>query len=121
MSFSGRFNGLSTIVDVLLPRGADPSLRDNNGNTPLHLAARRGYDEIVKVLLDQPNVDVNAKDGSGKTPLHLAASEGHRKICQVLLNFGADIREVSADRTTSLHSAILNGHSEIARMILKRG
>ena len=75
----------------------------------------------MKVLLDQPNADVNAKDGSGKTPLHLAASEGHRKICQVLLNFGADIREISADRTTSLHSAILNGHSEIARMILKRG
>ena len=75
----------------------------------------------MKVFLDQPKVDVNAKDGSGKIPLHLAANEGHKKVCQVLLNFGADIRKVSADKMTCLHSAILDGHSEVARMILKRG
>ena len=119
--FCCRFNGLSTVVDVLLPRGADPSLRGRNGYTPLHLAARRGNEEIVKVLLDQPSVAVDAKDDSGKTALHFACSEGHRKVCQILLNFGADIKAVSTDKTTPLHSAIFNGHSEVARMILKRG
>lgn len=119
--FFCRFNGLSTIVDVLLPRGANPKLRDKNGSIPLHLAARRGNDDIVKVLLDQPEPDVDAKDGAGKTALHLACREGHRKVCQVLLNFGADIKAVSADKMTPLHSAIQNGHTEVARMILNRG
>ena len=104
-----------------MPRGADPSLRGKNGNTPLHLAARGGHEEIVKVLLDQPSVEVDAKDNSGKTALHFACSEGHRKVCQILLNFGADVKAISADKTTPLHSAILNGHSEVARVILKRG
>lgn len=120
LHLAARFNGLSTVVDVLLPRGADPSLRGRNGYTPLHLAARRGNEEIVKVLLDQPSVAVDAKDDSGKTALHFACSEGHRKVCQILLNFGADIKAVSTDKTTPLHSAIFNGHSEVARMILKR-
>ncbi len=115
-----RFNGLST-VDLLLERGADPSIKGKNGSTPLHFAARRGNEEIVKVLLEHPKVNVNVTDGSGKTPLHIACSEGHRKVCQLLLNYGACIKAVTADKTTPLHNAILNGHSEIARMILKRG
>lgn len=64
---------------------------------------------------------IDEKDGSGKTPLHLACSEGHSKICQLLLNYGADIKAVSADKTTPLHNAIVNGHSQIARIILNRG
>ena len=82
---------------------------------------RRGHEEIVKVLMDQPSVDVDAKNNSGKTALHFACSEGHREVCQVLLNFGANIKAISTDKTTPLHSAIFNGHSEVARMILKRG
>lgn len=106
---------------MLLPRGADPMSRDNNGSLPLHLAARRGNDEIVKILLDQSSVHVDVKDGSGKTALHLACSEGHKNVCQILLNFGASITEVAADKMTPLHCAIHNSHSEVARLILNRG
>ena len=87
----------------------------------IHLAARKGNEEIVKVLLDQPTVQVDAKDGSGKTALHLACSEGHVKICQVLLNYGADITTVSEEKMTPILCAIQNCHTEIARMILNRG
>ena len=116
-----RYNGLSTVVDVLLPRGADPNLQGENGSLPLHLAARRGNEEIVKVLLYQPMVHVDAKDDSGKTALHLACSEGHTKVCQILLTYGADIKAISEDKMTPLHCAIQNCHSEVARMILDQG
>ncbi|XP_068755474.1 transient receptor potential cation channel subfamily A member 1-like [Montipora capricornis] len=115
-----RFNCLSTVVDVLLPRGADPRLRGKNGSMSIHLAARKGNEEIIKVLLDQPTVQVDAKDGSGKTALHLACSEGHVKICQILLNYGADITTVSEEKMTPILCAIQNCHTEIARMILNR-
>ncbi len=115
-----RFNGLST-VDVLLQGGADPSIKSKKKSTPLHFAARRGNDEIVKVLLEHPKVHVDDKDNSGKTALHLACSEGHSKVCQLLLKFGADIEAVTADKMTPLHNAILHGHSEVTRMILNRG
>lgn len=120
-NFFLRYNGLSTIVDVLLPHGADPTLKGENGILPLHLAARRGNEEIVKVLLDRPIVHVDAKDDSGKTALHLACSEGQKKVCEILLHHGADIKAVSEDKMTPLHCAIQNCHSEVARMILDQG
>ena len=115
-----RFNGLST-VNTLLERGADPSVKGRKGDTALHFAARRGNEEIVKILLQHSKVNVNDKDASGKTALHLACNEGHSNVCQLLLNYGADIKAVSEDKTTPLHSAILNGHSQVAIMILNRG
>ena len=115
-----RFNGLST-VDALLHGGADPSIKDKKGSTPLHFAARRGNDEIVKVLLEHPKVNVDARDSYGKTALHMACSEGQSSVCQLLLNKGADIKTVAADNTTPFHNVILNGHSQVATMILNQG
>lgn len=117
---SHRFNGLST-VNVLLQRGADPSIKGIKGSTPLHFAALRGNEEIVKALLEHPSVKIDEKDGSGQTALHLACGEGHSKVSQVLMNYGADIRAVSADRSTPLHNAIVHGHSQIARLVFRRG
>ena len=101
--------------------GADPSIKDKKESTPLHFAARRGNDEIVKVLLEHPEVDVNEKDSFGKTALHMACSEGQSRVCQLLLDKRADIKAVTKDKTTPLHDAILNGHPEVAEMILNRG
>ena len=101
--------------------GADPSIKGKKGSTPLHFAARRGNDEIVKVLLENPRVKVDVRDSYGKTALHMACSEGQSSVYQLLLNKGADIKAVTADSTTPLHNAILNGHSQVAAMILNRG
>ena len=115
-----RFNGLLTF-DALLQGAADPSIKDKKGSTPLHFAARRGNDEIVKVLLEHPKVKVDDRDSSGKTAFHMACSEGQSRVCQLLLDKGADIKAVTADNTTPLHTAILNGHSQLATMILNQG
>ena len=39
--------------------------------TPLHLAAQRGYPDMAEVLLDH-GADVNAANDDGDTPLHLS-------------------------------------------------
>ena len=42
---------------------------DQYGDTPLMIASRKGYSEIVEILLGNENIDVNAHDIVRKTAL----------------------------------------------------
>ena len=60
------------IVKALLAAGADVNKAENGGHTPLHAACERGRLEVVKELLEQPQIDVNPVDKDGDTPLSIA-------------------------------------------------
>ena len=53
--------------------------------TSLHLAANRGLEEMVKLLLSHPDIDVNSQGRSGRTPLHAATNNGCMEIIVLLL------------------------------------
>ena len=58
------------VVALLLDElGTDPNARDNDDNTPLHLASKLGLAKVAEILLDR-GVDVDARDKNYKTPLH---------------------------------------------------
>ena len=115
-----RFNCTAT-VQLLIERGANPALASKNGNTTLHFAARRGNDQVAKLLLRHSKVDVNSKDSSHMTPLHLACVSGNMAISKMLLEEGADIRAKSTELMTPLHTAVYNGNSATASLILQTG
>ena len=53
-----------------LARGEDVNDKDNFDHTALMLAIWKKHNSIVKLLLDQPAVDVNMKNDYGRTALH---------------------------------------------------
>ena len=59
------------------------------GATPLHVACAKGYEEVIRTLLEA-QVDVDAKDDDGWTPLHAAAHWGEKTACELLAHAGAD-------------------------------
>ena len=61
---------------------------DENGYTPLHLAALRGHTEIVQALLEA-GAAINAKDKNGKTPLYYAVDFGNSDTTELLRAAGA--------------------------------
>ena len=64
------------VVRYLLEQGADRDKANNDGNTPLHLAAG-GWDgrlEIVKLLMVY-GADLNARNNRGELPIDVARNE----------------------------------------------
>ena len=77
---------LSAAVELFLEAGMDPNAAGKDGKTALMVAARGGYMEIVKLLLDK-GADVNAKDKKFEaTSLIWAAVGGHSDVVELLLS-----------------------------------
>lgn len=70
-------------VAMLLSNGAPANAQDLRGNTALHLAAGKGYHEVVCLLLARPNIELNAPNKEGLTPLHIAVESGFIKVVRV--------------------------------------
>ncbi|KAJ3540707.1 hypothetical protein NM208_g4940 [Fusarium decemcellulare] len=64
------------------------SEKNHQGKTPLHLAARRGHLDFVKVLLEITDQDVSVTDNQGKTAADCASEGNHFDIHSVLENLG---------------------------------
>ncbi|KAH7113172.1 ankyrin repeat-containing domain protein [Dactylonectria estremocensis] len=56
--------------------GINIDAKDAYGRTPLSLAAGKGHEDIVRLLLDR-GASIEAADPSGRTALSLAAGDGH--------------------------------------------
>jgi ankyrin repeat protein len=77
------------------------------GMTPLLLAARQGYTDTVRTLLDG-GAELNQMSGGDRTsPLLIATLNGHFDLAKELLDRGADPRLASENGATPVY-AVLN-------------
>ncbi|KAI4880877.1 hypothetical protein NFI96_014925 [Prochilodus magdalenae] len=99
------------VVEMLLKAGCDPCLVDQNGNTALHIACKRGSLACFAVL-----TQINTKhlrsilafpNYNGHTCLHIASIYSYLSMVENLVQLGADInaKEQCSGRTP-LHLAV---------------
>jgi ankyrin repeat protein len=72
--------------------------------TPLHMAARRGNEEVAQALLDC-GADIEACDTAGDTPLRRAVNCDKTRVASLLLAKGADIHCAGSKGITPLLAA----------------
>lgn len=68
----------------------DVNAKDEQGYTALMHAVANEHENIVKLLLQTPDINVNTQDDDGLTPLMDASSLGNKAIVKLLLDAGAD-------------------------------
>ena len=138
-------------LKLMMERGVDPSWRNNEGDTPLHIAVRTDQVDSALALLDagvdiySPNVRgatplglalnsplnpkrwffteavLRSRDGAGNTPLHYAASEGMNGAVEFLVAMGASLDVVNADGQTPLHAAVRKDSPDCVRALVASG
>lgn len=70
----------------LKDEGADPNIRDSYHRLPLHWAALKGDNNLLKCLLGN-GADINAKEVFGRTPLFYAIFGGRHSTALLLLDY----------------------------------
>ena len=116
--WSAVIEGQEAIVVRLVNGGAGVQSRDNKGNTLLHEALPRAFDEghvkIVELCLAK-GLDVNALNNDHSTPLHAAAWRGDGEFAELLLSKGADLNAKNKEGATPLAYAVQDTARNVVR------
>ncbi|XP_075939591.1 nuclear factor NF-kappa-B p100 subunit-like isoform X2 [Anarhichas minor] len=107
------------VVEVLLRAGADPSLLDKDGRSPIHLAALAGDTATLRPLLahlgERHAHLVNTPDYHGLHPLHLSVRRDGERCLRLLVEGGAKINAPEQKSgNTALHLAVRENLFKVA-------
>ncbi|XP_046567998.1 serine/threonine-protein phosphatase 6 regulatory ankyrin repeat subunit A-like [Haliotis rubra] len=83
--------GHRDVVELLVQKGANLSLRDARSDNILHLACRGGHVGVVEYILSQGIVDVNAKNEKRESAASIAKTLGLRHVLELLVSHGANM------------------------------
>ncbi|XP_063599195.1 serine/threonine-protein phosphatase 6 regulatory ankyrin repeat subunit A-like isoform X2 [Penaeus indicus] len=103
-------------------RQEDINKQDENGLTPLHLAAKKTRPQCCQILLDVSHKEINVKDRSGNTPLALCISNKPESFAtaRLLVSEGANVNFSNKAKLAALHTAAERGNLEVVRLLLQQ-
>ncbi|KAJ3224933.1 hypothetical protein HK099_007653 [Clydaea vesicula] len=110
-------------------------MQNNDYDTPLHIASKRGFDNLVDFFVTTLNVDLEITNNNYDTPLHISCKFGKEgMIClyelrtdinfllacaKILIDGKANLEAVNNDDDTPLHLACSSGNESVVRLLLE--
>jgi ankyrin repeat protein len=105
------------LIKLMIQKGAKQEKHAIHG-VPLHLAASRGSNEAIEVLLDA-GANIQGVDRFKRSALHFAAYAGQTETVRLLLQRNADPNGYDSTGNSPAVAALMNDHFETAREIWK--
>ncbi|KAI2503221.1 serine/threonine kinase [Fragilaria crotonensis] len=98
--------------------GVDVTQKEH-GSKALILASNNGNEKVVRLLLNDEEVDVNFQDNDGATALYYASHNGQVEVVRALLEHDrVNVNIQDNDGDTALLLASEKGHLEVVRALL---
>lgn len=112
-------------------RYVEVAVGDQNDQTALHFAAKRGHHQVVQKLLDglsweEKKAYVGLVDKQKRTAMHFGAGYGSTEVVRMLLEAGADPNSLDSKKSAALHFAARGRQSKgdylnVAELLLEQG
>ncbi|XP_026212134.1 nuclear factor of kappa light polypeptide gene enhancer in B-cells inhibitor, alpha b [Anabas testudineus] len=115
------------VCQHLLQSGCDPTLVDNRGDTPLHIACRHGNLLCFSVITQNSQKEhlrtmMAACNYNGLNCLHLASVHGFLSLVESMVELGADINaKEQHNGRSALHLAVDQQNLSLVKLLLKKG
>jgi ankyrin repeat protein len=115
--------GNTALTNILLENGANVSVRNADGETPLHTALKKGKEAIAARLIDA-GADILCP-ASGRPILayvHANTSQTFiEKLISAIRDAGGDISHCTPDGHTALHYASRRGYDRLVGILVANG
>ena len=119
-------NGLLYLLERLLSElegrvSILANVTDDEDRKPLLYAAQRGQEAVVKLLVEQDDIDADSNDRDSRTPLLYAAENGPQAALKLLIerdNVDVDLRDNYG--RTPLSYAAEGGHEAAVKLLVER-
>ncbi|GBM99861.1 Serine/threonine-protein phosphatase 6 regulatory ankyrin repeat subunit A [Araneus ventricosus] len=113
---SAALSGALDVTKYLVAEGADINAKDKKNRKPVHIAAEKGFRDMVEFYL-------NSNDFGDELPelLLISADNGKASVCEFLLEKGVDVNACHMDEETALKSALVKDHKEVLSVLLHYG
>ncbi|XP_031114015.1 uncharacterized protein LOC116017544 [Ipomoea triloba] len=107
------------IQESLQVSSEELGMKNDDGDTPLHKAARFGQKEAANIIL---SADINlawAANILGETPLYVSAAAGEGEVFSILARYDTSQSTLKRnDGCTILHAAVMHERYDVAMKIL---
>ena len=116
------FHGFKHKIIKLANQNNVNYVRPRFGDTPLHQACKRGWLDIVKMLIEKYRCDPNVVTKDRLSVLHFACKYGHIDIVTLLIeNYGCDPNVVTESNESLLHYACrYASHIDVVTLLIEK-
>lgn len=111
---------IDSAVAVLLEKGANPNVRNANGETAIFSAIKADSPSTIDLLMNK-GAQKNARDYLGNTPLHACVRWESKNSAMKLIQWQADLNEQNLAGKTPLAQAARSGRIDMVTFLADNG